>query len=44
MGYDPAVVKDRVEFLSRELGFPSLVPLLLKDMGLVRGESRPTRQ
>jgi len=44
MGNDPAVVKDRVEFLSRELGFPSLVPLLLKDMGLVRGEGRPTRQ
>lgn len=33
MGNDPAVLKDRVDFLSRELGFPSPVPVLLKDMG-----------
>jgi cephalosporin-C deacetylase-like acetyl esterase len=44
MGNDPAVVKDRLEFLSRQLGCPSLVPLLLKDMGLPRGQGRPTRQ
>lgn len=35
MGNDPAAVKDRVEFLSRELGFTSPVLLLLKDMGVV---------
>jgi cephalosporin-C deacetylase-like acetyl esterase len=34
MGNDPAVVKDRVEFLSRHLAFPSPLPILLKDMGL----------
>jgi cephalosporin-C deacetylase-like acetyl esterase len=34
MGNDPAAVKDRVEFLSHELAFPSPVPLLLKDMGV----------
>lgn len=35
MGNDPAVVKDRIEFLSRELAFPSPVPMLLKDMGII---------
>lgn len=35
MGNDPAAVKDRIDFLSRELAFPSPVPMLLKDMGVV---------
>jgi hypothetical protein len=34
MGNDPSVVKDRVEFLSKQLSFPSALPLLLKEMGL----------
>ena len=38
MGNDPAVVKDRIDFLSRELAFPSPVPMLLKDMRVVESD------
>ena len=38
MGNDPAAVKDRIDFLSRELGFTSPVTMLLKDMGIVESD------
>ncbi len=43
MSSDPAAVKDRVEFLARQLGVPSPVPLVLKDMLIAKERPSPSR-